>query len=84
MDDQSRSEDLERQTDGLERQGEKSERELKEHGDKLADEIEDVRKDWERKQDDSAVPGAVGDALTGSEDQPDAGTDEQRLPDGPG
>jgi hypothetical protein len=66
------------------RSAEESERELKHHGDQLEEQIEEVRKDWERKQEDSAVPGAVGDALTGSEDQPDTGSDERRVPDGPG
>jgi|GEM_PF-6621968 len=73
MDDLPNSEKLEAQ-----------ERELKEHGDQLQEQIDDVREDWERKKDDSAVPGATGDVLTGSQDQPDAGSDEHRLPDGPG
>jgi hypothetical protein len=34
--------------------------ELQERSDKLAEEIADVREDWERKQADPAVPGAVG------------------------
>jgi hypothetical protein len=63
---------------------EEQERELKEHGDQLQEEIDQTREDWERKQEDSAVPGAVGDALTGSEDQPDAGDEGHRVPDGPG
>jgi hypothetical protein len=66
------------------RSAEEQERELKEHGDQLQEQVDDVRADWERKQQDSAVPGAVGDALTGSEDQPDAGDEEHRVPDGPG
>lgn len=66
------------------RSAEESERELKQHGDKLQEQIDDVREDWERKKDDTAVPGATGDALTGSEDQPDAGDEKNRLPDGPG
>lgn len=59
-------------------------RELEQHGDELQEHIDETREDWERKKEDSAVPGAVGDALTGSEDQPDAGDEEHRLPDGPG
>jgi hypothetical protein len=42
----------------------KPERELEEmqkRADKLEDEIEDVREDWERKKGDSGVPGAVDD-----------------------
>ena len=35
--------------------------ELQEQSDKLAEEISDVREDWERKQADPAVPGAVGE-----------------------
>jgi hypothetical protein len=53
------------------RSAEESERELKKHGDKLEEQIEHVREDWERKKEDTAVPGATGD-------------DENRLPDGPG
>jgi hypothetical protein len=71
MDDESRS-------------AEETERELEHHGDKVEKDIEKTREDWKRKQEDSAVPGAVSDTLTGSEDQPDAGSDEQRVPDGPG
>lgn len=41
---------LDRQVDGL-----------KHHGDKLEEEIEDVKRDWEAKQDDSRIPGAVKD-----------------------
>ena len=32
---------------------------LKRQGDKLGQEIEDTRSDWEHKQDDSSIPGAV-------------------------
>jgi hypothetical protein len=35
--------------------------EMQERSDRLEDEIEDVRKDWERKKQDSSVPGAAGD-----------------------
>jgi hypothetical protein len=34
---------------------------LKNQGDKLDEHIESTRSDWERKQDDSSVPGAVPD-----------------------
>ena len=43
---------------------EKPERELEDmqkRADELEEEIEDVRKDWERKKGDSSVPGAAGD-----------------------
>jgi hypothetical protein len=67
MDDRTRSEQLENQADDAGREADKTERELKHHGDKLEEDIEQTRKDWERKKEDSAV----GDGLTGSEDQPD-------------
>jgi hypothetical protein len=35
--------------------------EMQERADKLEEEIEDVRKDWERKKADPSVPGAAGD-----------------------
>ena len=41
--------------------------ELQERSDKLAEEIADVRKDWESKQADPSVPGAVGEPA--SEDE---------------
>jgi hypothetical protein len=34
--------------------------ELEERSDKLEQQISDVREDWERKQTDPSVPGAVG------------------------
>jgi len=35
--------------------------EMQERADKLEDEIDEVRKDWERKKADPSVPGAAGD-----------------------
>ena len=35
--------------------------ELEQRSKNLGEEISDVREDWERKQSDDAVPGAVGD-----------------------
>ena len=35
--------------------------EMQERSDRLEDEINDVREDWERKKRDSSVPGAAGD-----------------------
>jgi hypothetical protein len=55
------SERLEDETENLEREGQRSEHNLEEHGDKLERDIERTRKDWEQKQDDSSVPGAVPD-----------------------
>ena len=34
---------------------------LKHQGDKLDEDIENTKADWERKKDDAAVPGAVPD-----------------------
>ena len=42
--------EAEREAEGLEQQG-----------DKLDDEIEAAKADWERKQEDDSVPGAVPD-----------------------
>jgi hypothetical protein len=36
-------------------------REMEERSERLEDEIDDTRKDWERKKADSSVPGAAGD-----------------------
>jgi hypothetical protein len=36
-------------------------REMEERSDRLEQEIEDTREDWERKKRDSSVPGAAGD-----------------------
>jgi hypothetical protein len=35
--------------------------EMQERADKLEQEIDDVREDWERKKGDPSVPGATGD-----------------------
>jgi predicted phage gp36 major capsid-like protein len=35
--------------------------EMQERSDRLEEEIEDVREDWERKKADSSIPGAAGD-----------------------
>jgi len=47
-----------------ERQADAAERELddmEERADKLGDDIDDAREDWEAKKADSKVPGAAGD-----------------------
>jgi hypothetical protein len=36
--------------------------EMQERADKLEDEIDEARKDWERKKADPSVPGASSDA----------------------
>ena len=46
-----------RQADELEREAE----EMEERSERLEDEISDARQDWERKQADPGVPGAVDD-----------------------
>jgi hypothetical protein len=35
--------------------------EMQERSDRLEEQIEDTREDWERKKGDSSVPGATGD-----------------------
>ena len=35
--------------------------EMQKRADRLEDEIDDVREDWERKKRDSRIPGAAGD-----------------------
>ena len=35
--------------------------EMQERSDRLEEDIKDVREDWERKKQDSSVPGAAGD-----------------------
>ena len=35
--------------------------EMQERSDRLEEEIEDTREDWESKKSDSSVPGAAGD-----------------------
>ena len=47
----------EERADELEREAD----EMQERVERLEDETGDVREDWERKQKDSSVPGAVGD-----------------------
>ena len=43
---------------------------LEQHSEQLGDRIDDVREDWERKEQDVSVPGA----------QPDPGEEEESLP----
>jgi hypothetical protein len=56
-------------------EAERGAEDLKHQGDKLEDDIESVKADWEHKQEDQSVPGAVPDpgeggdpALQGEED----------------
>ena len=43
------------------REAEEAAEELKHHGDQLGESIQETRQDWEHKQDDQSVPGAVPD-----------------------
>jgi hypothetical protein len=43
---------------------------MEEHSDKLGERIDDIQDDWERKEQDPAVPGA----------QPDPDEDEEAVP----
>jgi predicted nucleic acid-binding Zn-ribbon protein len=50
---------------------EKPEREvedMEERAERLEDEIDDAREDWERKKHDPSVPGAAGDPEQADED----------------
>lgn len=51
------SEDMERDLDDMEKRSER-----------LEDEIEATREDWERKKRDPSVPGAAGDPETAEDD----------------
>ncbi len=51
---------------------------LEERGEKLGEEIEETRDDWERKQESSAVPGAVPDP---DPDEVDLDPDDAPPPD---
>jgi hypothetical protein len=51
-----RAQDLERELEDME-----------EHSERLEDEIGDAREDWQRKQADSGVPGAVGEPDEGEQ-----------------
>jgi hypothetical protein len=63
-----------------ERMEEDAER-MEDHSDKLGERIEDVESDWERKEQDPAVPGAQPDPDEEQEEEPVAGVnaDEELL-----
>jgi hypothetical protein len=46
---------------------------MEHHSDQLGDRIDDVKEDWERKEDDASVPGAQPDP--DEEEDPVAGVD---------
>lgn len=62
------------QADELEREADK----LEQESSKVGDEIEQTKREWERQQEDSAVPGAqpAGD---GEEAMPGVETDPKRV-----
>jgi hypothetical protein len=49
---------------------------MQEHSDRLKDDIEDVREDWERKQADEQVPGATGEPEESEEDPSESEAEE--------
>ena len=59
--------------------------ELKEHGDKLGEDIESTKQDWQAKQDSAGIPGAMpedGDPaglIQEAPDEPDADEDEDKA-----
>ncbi len=55
-----------RQADDLDREAD----EMEERSERLEDEISDARKDWEGKQADPSVPGAVDDERKDDGDPP--------------
>jgi hypothetical protein len=62
-------EQVERQAEELEREADKLERE----SDRVGAEIVDARRDWERKQEDAAVPGAQPDGDDAENEERDDG-----------
>jgi hypothetical protein len=60
-----------RQADDLERKAD----DMEERSDRLEDEISEARKDWEQKQSDPSVPGAVDEDADSGDPPP-----EQQYP----
>jgi hypothetical protein len=56
----------EREADRMEEDAER----MEQHNERLGERIDDIESDWERKEQDPAVPGA----------QPDTGEDERPVP----
>jgi hypothetical protein len=48
---------------------------MEHHSEQLGDRIDDVKEDWERKEQDASVPGAQPDADEEEEEEPVAGVD---------
>src|SRR3954454_8160976 len=59
--------------------------EMEERSERLADDIEGTRDEWERKQADERVPGAIGDPDPGGEEAEESAiagsSDEDKSPD---
>ena len=56
----------EQQADSMEEDADR----LEQHSDQLGERIDDIRDDWERKEQDPAVPGARPDPSDADEDTP--------------
>jgi hypothetical protein len=69
----------EEQADRMEEDAEK----LEQHSDTLGERIDDIQSDWERKEQDPAVPGAKPDAVP-EDDHPAARPDAHDSPGVPG
>ena len=66
----------ERRADELERELD----DMQEQSQRLGDEIDGTREDWERKQRDDRVPGAVGDPDEGDDGEEDPPPEAQEPP----
>ena len=65
----------EEQADHMEEDADK----LEQHSDQLGERIEDVRDDWERKEQDPSVPGALPDPDEEEESLPGVDADEEKV-----
>jgi hypothetical protein len=63
----------EEQTERLEEDAER----MEDHSDQLGDRIQDVKSDWERKEQDPSVPGAQPDPEDEEESVPGVNADEE-------
>jgi hypothetical protein len=52
---------------------------MEEHSDRLGERIDDVQSDWERKEQDPAVPGALPDPDEDEEPVPGVNADEETV-----
>ena len=66
MEHDEQAEELERDADRMD-----------DHADKLGERIDEIQSDWERKEQDPAVPGAQPDADEEETSVPGVNTDEQ-------